>query len=178
MKTFKAPWPVSLHLISWVATIIVVVAAILGSHALRQRGFVGITLLLPKIGGSALIFGAALFTVRAYAVTADAILVRRLFWWTRIPREELSSAEIDPDAITWKTIRTFGNGGFYSFTGWFWNKRIGSFRAFITDASRCVVLRFETKTILVSPDNPDAFVKALGPSAIALASQAHEPDRS
>ena len=113
MKTFKAPWPVSLHVISWVATILVVVVTTIAGRSLRHYEFIGLSLPIPAIIGPLLIIGTALFTVRAYAVTPDAILVRRLLWWTKIPRDGLKSAVADPDALTWRTIRTFGNEGCY-----------------------------------------------------------------
>lgn len=160
MKSFKAPWSATLHVVSWSATTLCLIATVAGANTLRRHGMGNYAFWTPLLP-TALIIGCALFTVRGYAITPDAIFVQRLFWRTRIPRNELQSAVVDSDALTWKTIRTFGNGGFYSFSGWYWNKQIGSFRAFITDRSRCVVLRFKNKTILVSPDAPEDFVKAL-----------------
>ena len=108
----------------------------------------------------ALMAGCALFTVRGYAITPDAILVKRLFWDTRLSRSELESAAFSPGAMK-GSIRTFGNGGFYSFTGWYWNRALGNYRAFVTDTARCVVLRYAGRTIVVSPGDPEGFVREL-----------------
>jgi len=35
------------------------------------------------------------------------------------------------------------------------------FRAFVTDRANCVVMEFGKKTIVISPDNPQAFVEAV-----------------
>lgn len=107
-----------------------------------------------------LIVGAAPFIVRGYTITPDAILVQRLFWDTRVPLAGLQSAQFDPGALRW-SIRTFGNGGLYSFTGWYWNRQIGAYRAFATDTKRAVVLKFTRRTIVLTPDSPEDFVREL-----------------
>jgi hypothetical protein len=69
-------------------------------------------------------------------------------------------------------IRTCGNGGLFSFTGWYWSRELRGHRAFVTDFNRTVVLRFKSRTIVVSPDDPEAFVKAA--SAVMLRYAARE----
>jgi len=110
----------------------------------------------------ALVFGCALFTVRGYTITPDAILVRRLFWDTRLPRAGLQAAEFVPGVMC-KSIRTWGNGGFFSFTGFYWTRTLRSYRAYVTDLRRTVVLRYERRTIVVSPDRPEDFIREAGP---------------
>jgi Bacterial PH domain len=94
------------------------------------------------------------------AITNDTILVERLFWTTRVPLNGLKSVVFDPDA-TRRSIRIFGNGGFFSFTGYFRNKELGSYRAFMTDRRRAVVLRFLDRVVVVSPDRPQDFVETI-----------------
>jgi len=60
-----------------------------------------------------------------------------------------------------KSIRTCGNGGFFSFTGFYWSRKLKSYRAYVTDLRRTVVLRYERRTILLSPDSPEDFVREL-----------------
>ena len=45
-------------------------------------------------------------------------------------------------------IRTFGNGGGFSFTGFYYNQRLRSYRAFVTDLRRTVVLRYAARTVV------------------------------
>lgn len=100
------------------------------------------------------------FMIRSYAITDDSILIRRLFWTTRLERDGLKSAEVLPGAMK-GSIRTCGNGGAFSFTGWYWSRKLGSYRAFVTDLKRTVVLRFDKRTVVVSPDDPEAFAAEL-----------------
>lgn len=44
---------------------------------------------------------------------------------------------------------------------WYWSRGLGHFRAFVTDLKRVVVLRFERRTVVVSPDQPEGFVRAI-----------------
>ena len=105
---------------------------------------------------------AALFAVRGYVVTERELLIRRLLWTTRIPLQGLVSAQADPAALKRGTVRLCGNSGLFAITGFFWNRRIGRFRAYATDPAATVVLRFARRTIVVSPSDPEDFVKDLG----------------
>ncbi len=105
------------------------------------------------------------FVVLSYTITPDALLVQRLFWNTRVPLAELQSARFDPGALRY-SIRTCGNGGLYSFTGWYWNRQIGAYRAFATDPKRAVILKFARRTVVVTPDSPEDFVRELLPRTV------------
>ena len=52
---------------------------------LRWEGFLPLAIILV----------AALFTIRGYTVTPDAVLVHRLFWTTRLPLGGLESAQVE-----------------------------------------------------------------------------------
>jgi hypothetical protein len=105
--------------------------------------------------------GCAPFTIRGYTLTPDAILVHRLFWTTELPRSGLASAQFVPHAMRW-SIRTFGNGGFFSFSGLYWSKVLGAYRAFVTDLRRTVVLRYRSsRPVVLSPATPEDFVHDL-----------------
>lgn len=115
-----------------------------------------------------IVVGAALFTIRGYSVTNDAILIHRLFWDTKLSRQGLLSADLDPDAFR-GAMRTFGNGGLFGFMGWYQSSHLGSFRAFATDSARTVVLRYAENAVVVTPDQPDRFVQDLSQDRGTLA---------
>ena len=102
-----------------------------------------------------------LFTVRGYRIEMGSLYIERLIWDTRVDLRHLRSAEVNPEAMT-RAWRIFGNGGLFSFSGWFRNKRLGSFRAWVTNRNDCVVLKLEDRTLVVSPSEPDQFAEALG----------------
>jgi hypothetical protein len=158
MKTYRAPWGRALIVIS---TLLVVlsIASVVGMPLILGTGPPGMDLLaqwtLPVV-----VLCCLPFLIRAYAITDDAILIRRLFWTTRLDLAGLKSAEVLPKVMN-KSLRTCGNGGGFSFTGWYWNKSLGFYRAFVTDLNRTVVLRFGKRTVVLSPDDPEDFVSEL-----------------
>jgi hypothetical protein len=96
---------------------------------------------------------APFFAIRGYLLTEEALCVLRPGWRARIPLDDLVSVDADPDAMA-RSIRTFGNGGLFCIAGAFRNQRLGSYRAFATDPKRAVVLRFPSRTVVVTPERP------------------------
>jgi hypothetical protein len=156
MKHYEAPWSTSLIVMSVLTTVICLGAsagAWLGLAAKHPLGELGWVALLPLV----LLFGAVLFTIRAYGLSSDRILVHRLLWSTVLPRAGLESAQVELDAMR-GSLRTFGNGGAFSFTGFYYNKRLGSYRAYVTAPHRTVVLRYAKRRVVLSPGTPEDFV--------------------
>jgi hypothetical protein len=160
MKRYKAPWSTSLIVVTSAVTVLLL--GITLGLAIYGRGILPWVGLLPL----AILIGSVPFTVRGYTVTPDAILVHRLFWTTRLPLFGLRSAEFEPEAMR-GSIRTFGNGGLFSITGFFRNEALGAYRAFVTDPHQTVVLHYAGRTVVVSPSSPEEFVHD-----IAIPSQA------
>jgi hypothetical protein len=160
VQRYKAPWSASLIVMSALVTVLclgISAGAWWAAYTKHQPGPVRAAMLLPLV----LLFGAAPFTIRGYTITPEAILVHRLLWDTKLPRVGLDSAQVEPDALR-GSIRTFGNGGAFSFTGFYYNKRLGSYRAFVTDPRQAVVLRYANRTVVLSPEAPEDFVRDLG----------------
>lgn len=149
--SYKAPWSKSLMGISWGFTIL-----ILGLVVFASRQKINPVIAIP-VG---ILLVAAPFTIRGYRITADALLVHRLFWDTTLPLAELQAAEFNPTAMK-RSIRTGGNGGLFSFSGYFSNKALGEYRALVTNPALSVVLQFPAKTIVVSPESPETFVQTI-----------------
>jgi hypothetical protein len=162
VKQYAAPWGKLLIWTSMVASAICVGVtisiAIMVPSDTDFTGPVRWIALLPVV----IVLITLLFMVRGYVVTADEIVVERPFWSTRFERARLHSASIDPEALR-GSLRLFGNGGMFSFTGLFWNSKLGRFRAFITDPRRSVILRFADRIVVISPADPDAFVRDVAP---------------
>ena len=58
-------------------------------------------------------------------------------------------------------LRTFGNGGFFSFTGGYWGREIGRATAYATDLGPGLLLRYPTRAVVLTPTEPAALAKAL-----------------
>jgi hypothetical protein len=162
MKHYKAPWSTSLVVLSTLGTLVCVGVAL--TLIVCGGGPMAWVALLPL----AILFGSALFTIRGYSVGRDAILIHRLFWTTRLSLAGLESAAPEPDVMGWG-FRTFGNGGLFSFTGFFCSSALGSYRAFVTDPHRTVVLHFPARIVVVSPSSPAEFAHDLSVTTPATA---------
>ncbi len=164
-REFAAPWGGLLLTLSIGMTILCLAIAFgLSTQAPipRQIGQPAGLILL------AIAMGCALFTIRGYLVSGETLWVRRLLWSTRVSLRGLRSARFDPEA-TRGSVRFWGNGGFFSFSGWYWNKRLGRYRLYATDPKRSVVLEWSERRAVITPDDPEAFIRqvnrtlALGP---------------
>ncbi|MCS7091373.1 MAG: PH domain-containing protein [Verrucomicrobiota bacterium] len=158
-RTFGAPWGRSNKIFTWLLTawmgLLPALVARVPEPRSRLWAWVGVGLVWLILGA------VALFCVRAYALREGALWIRRSFWWTRIPLAGLISARVEPQPFR-GAIRLWGCAGFMAYLGWYSSKRLGRFRAWVTDPSRGVILEFADRTIVVSPDDPEAFVRALG----------------
>jgi hypothetical protein len=163
---FRAPWSAALALMTAVCAVICFFLSLVGvligfgsSGALRSLGmsmvppWVGWLLMLVPLLTTA---ASAAFMVRGYVVTDVSLIVKRLGWQSRLDLSRLISATVDANALE-GSVRIFGNGGFFVFTGLFRNKKLGVYRAFATDTTKAVVLRFSGKTVVVTPDDPQKF---------------------
>lgn len=156
---FGAPWSGPLRTTSAAATLLFGAVTAFG---LLWPG-------LPKLARPALgvlpplmLVVGALGVVRGYTLEPGMLRVRRLFWETRLPLTGLRSCRWEPEAVR-RALRLLGNGGLYAYWGLFWNRRLGLFRLYATDLDRAVVLRFDRRVVVVSPDRPEALVRALVP---------------
>ena len=166
-----APWSVSLRVVSAISTLVLLgITGVLDRVLLRgarlpfAETFGTVVLLAP----AAVLLVALLFLVRGYELDATGLFVERLFWRTRIELGGLTGAWHDPSAMR-RSLRLFGNRGLYSITGIYLNGTLGRYRAFVTDPTRAVVLRYESRVVVLSPADPDALLRYLAlvsPSAM------------
>jgi hypothetical protein len=152
MKTYRAPFSKLVVTIS-VVTVVILIGAATALLARAHHPYVG---WLPV----ALLGLAAVYIIRGYSISNDAVFVHRLFWRTRLPVHHLQAVRVDPDAMR-GSVRVFGNGGLFSVSGIYRNATLGRYRAYVTDPANAVVLRFPSKTVVLSPAGPEAFAKEL-----------------
>jgi hypothetical protein len=153
---FSAPWSRSLRLatVGSVAVLLVVMLAGLSMGPrqlpLWRAAMVGVPALV--------LLGALPFMVRGYVLTEEQIEVRRLGWSTVLPLAGLVAVTGEPEGLR-GSMRLFGNGGLFGISGWFWNRRIGRFRAYATDPGRVVLLRYrDGKKVVVTPHDVQHFI--------------------
>lgn len=159
-ERFAAPWTGKLSTATLIGVVVllglpVAIASVPANGATP-------TLLVAAIAvvDLAVIAIAALFLIRGYRLDGDGLHVERLLWADRIPLATLRRAWPDPKA-TARSLRLFGNSGFFCIAGLFSNRKLGRYRAFATDPGRAVVLQLGERTVVVTPDEPLRFLAAV-----------------
>ena len=156
LAEFSAPWSRALR-VTTAASVAVLLTVMLaglltGPRQLRvwQIAMVGVPLVL--------LLSALPFMVRGYVLTETHIEVRRLGWSTLLPLTGLVAVTGEPEGLR-GSLRLFGNGGLFGISGWFWNRRLGRFRAYATDPGRVVLLRYrDGKKVVVTPHDVQHFI--------------------
>jgi len=162
--TFTAPWSSSLKRISSIISVLLLSTVML-SFLVRPKPE-GLAVLALALFPLVVLGCAACFTIRSYELTDNKLVVNRLFWGNRFAVAGMRSAFADNQAMA-KAWRIGGNGGLFSFSGYFRNAKLGTFRAFVTDPRHMVVIEFsDGKKFVLSPGGQDEFVRALN-AAIA-----------
>lgn len=166
-ERFDAPWSGKLSAATLIG--IVVLLGLPVAIAFVPANSAAPTLLVAVIAALdvAVIATAALFLIRGYRLDGDGLHVERLLWADRIPLTALRRAWPNPEAMS-RSLRLFGNSGFFCIAGLFSNRTLGRYRAFATDPRRAVVLQIGERTVVVTPDEPLRFlevVETLAPEA-------------
>ena len=92
------------------------------------------------LGGGALHVRRQLFGGRTFTLTGDVVRA--------------------PKRFGLGGIRLMGSGGFFGWYGTFWRAGSGRYLAYVTDRSGLVACTTDHGIVLVSPVDPDAFVRA------------------
>jgi hypothetical protein len=155
---FKAPWGNTLIAITSLIGALLVGMVLMGLLMGPRNNLVwiGSMVVLPI----AILVVTACLGVWGYRIQNQTLYVKRLGWQTAIALGQLESAEQVPAAMK-GSIRTWGNGGLFGFTGRFRNATLGPYQAYATDLTRTVVLTFPDRKIVLSPEEPEQFVRTL-----------------
>jgi len=121
------------------------------------------------LGGAVLatvVFFCYLYAPIAYELTGDQLTVQFRMG------QKVFQAVTRCETLTGRPpmgLRLWGNGGLFAGTGIFWNKSFGIYRAYVTSAryQDYVLVTTRTQRVLISPENPEEFVKTWASSAPA-----------
>lgn len=153
---FAAPWARSVRLLSAGSVMLLLTLGLIGLLFGPRHWWVW---RLAMLGAPlAILCGGLLFMVRGYVLTDSHIEVRRLGWATVLPLAGLDAVSGQPQGLR-GSLRLFGNGGLFGISGWFWNRRIGRFRAYATDPQRAVLLCYrDGAKVVLTPHDVQHFI--------------------
>ncbi|MBV8343048.1 MAG: hypothetical protein JO173_11785 [Gammaproteobacteria bacterium] len=155
LAEFRAPWGRPLRVTTSLSLVVLLGVVAAGWLATaRAPAWRTAAVALPLI----VMLAALPFVVRGYVLTERHIEGRRLGWSTFLPLAGLQEVIGIPEGLR-GSVRLFGNGGLFGISGWFWNRRIGRFRAYATDPDRVVLLRYsDGRKVVVTPHDVQHFI--------------------
>jgi hypothetical protein len=98
--------------------------------------------------------------VKVYRLTADELRIERAFQTVRYPLAGLQFVSFDPEALR-GALKVAGNDGLGAVAGRFRSKRLGKFRAYLTDREHAIVLRWPDRCLVISPRQHSLFIDDL-----------------
>lgn len=155
---FNAPWSDTLRLMSLGASAVVLLAAVLAT--VKRQWWIRITAIVVAAGFLAGSWG---FAPGGYRVDSGQVTVRRPFSDVGIARQAIRDARPFDDADSAGMTRTAGNGGLFGYYGEYKSDKLGAHVWYVTDMSKRVVLDTVDGAVVVSPDDPEKFIKAVRP---------------
>lgn len=160
MSFHRAPWSASLWVVSLLSVAILLLVCGSIAALVPAWPWAGLPLVLGIFLPLVILLGSALFIVRGYELDSTELRIQRLVWVTTIPLAGLERAWRDPTSL-FRSLRLFGNGGLFSISGLFWNRNLGRYRAFATHPKRAVVLGLGHRKVVVTPEDPERFLREL-----------------
>ena len=119
----------------------------------------------PVVGGTAIVpaafyIGWLVSRIRRYRLVGNELRIELALRTVRFPLAGLIGVDLDREAMrgAW---RTCGNDGLGAITGRFRSKRLGPFRAYLTDVEHAVVLRWPDRCVVISPHQHSYFIEAV-----------------
>ena len=114
--------------------------------------------------------------IRCYRLDGNKLVIERFGPDTSFALARLKSVEVDPDAM--KRTWAMTNGGLFAFAGRRCrNGKLGTYEAYATNHKNSVVLRFPDNILVVTPEQPDAFARAVTSRTRITQSQVGAPSR-
>lgn len=156
---YGAPWCLAVTILTILSLVLLLGASAYGTWFFSRSApaWLRLTVIL---GPLAIVLATLPFLVRGFVLAPGELRVERLGWQNRFPLSEVTSIEINPEALR-GSIRLCGSGGLFGFFGWFRNKKLGIYRAYGTDPKLAVIIKLNQRTIVVTPENPERFVAEL-----------------
>ncbi len=106
-----------------------------------------------------------LYKPKSYSIETNQIIIHRWINDIIILKNEITSVELLDKHKLKGSIRTFGVGGLFGYFGKFYNSTIGAMTWYATRRNNYILITTTSnKKIIITPDNPEDFVKEFNKS--------------
>jgi hypothetical protein len=128
-----------------------------GTDLKYEPAFIGLIVVLLSIFAICIINWP-----KKYIIEGENLIIKNLVGQVVYNRKTIQDIQIISKTDMGLALRILGNGGLFGYTGWFTTKTLGRMRWFVTSTEYMVIITLANgKKIAVSPDEREAFVKAM-----------------
>jgi len=127
---------------------------------LRDPHVPGLVLALVAVVPAVLALYWLAARIDCYRLVGSELRIEFRFRTVRFSLAGLTDATPDREAMR-RSVKIFGNEGLGAISGRFRSKRLGAFRAYLSDSDRAVVLRWPDRCLVISPEQHSYFVEAV-----------------
>jgi glucose uptake protein GlcU len=155
-KFLKIQWSLAVKIITFIALIIIIAS----EYYLINSGIKAKDWIMLIIASCILFICiyCVLETPRSIEINENEIILHKLMGKLVIALNMITN--IEPYKPDKSEIRLLGSGGFWGFTGIFWNANIGKYRAFVGDFSQAFLIQtLDRKIYVLSCDNPAEIIE-------------------
>jgi hypothetical protein len=161
MRRFGAPWDRQLLTSTIALLAVIAVTAVAGVSGALKVDLRGIALAVSVFSGGIAIGGWA-FAPRGFTIGDGRLRILKNGWLaTSIPLEAIRTVTLLEDNALQGSLKLLGMGGLFGYYGFFRSPTLGAYRLHATRGGGLVLVKTETRTHVLSPEPPDAFVEAL-----------------
>jgi hypothetical protein len=154
-----APLDTATRVITVLFLAVITLVMLLAAYASIMVGR-SVATIVVLLGGVVVIGSAWGFAPRRFEVDDGRLRVRRRGFGGKEFGLEGQAKRVEPSRLL--GIRLLGSGGAFGWYGLFWNRSLGRYRAYVTDRSRIVEVGTDQGMVVLSPDDPDRFLRTAG----------------
>ncbi len=167
IQVFSASWDRAMWILNSILVILMggltITLLVAGIYAMREGACCAIIMFAASPLPTLILIMIAAFAPRQYQITADSILVNRLFAKdVIIPLSGIFSIEqVSYKYVFKKSVRIFGSGGGFGIYGSFTSPNLEYFKAYMTRRDKLVLIKTPDKPFVITPDDPKGFIDAV-----------------
>jgi len=165
MKRFISSLDKTSSIITWSIAALAVVILLVSIRAYKRSDGDPLILVFSGIAPVLLIgimLGMYFFRIMAITLNDTSLTIERQIKPVNINYQDIKSVRKVQDEEMKMTIRTFGNGGLFGYTGLYYNKKLGSMNWYCTQRKNYIlIVKTNNKQLVITPDDPDSFMREL-----------------
>lgn len=158
-QLFQARWDGHSKFMFGMEILALGVFGLMAVRSISGSGDILYVLLGPVLFG--LSVNQLLHSVWGYRIEGNQLLVRRLWWTSRVDLSDVEATSLEPSLVK-KSRFAFSLRHALRWVGPMRHPKYGRYQSYCVNRANVVVMAKKSSVVAVSPEDPDEFVKAVG----------------